>query len=571
MFSWKVMFTGLIESVGEIAEVKAIDAGFTLRIASDIAGDLRLGESVAVNGVCLTVVDIAKAPGVFSTEIGPETARVTSLGHLQAGAAVNLERAMPANGRFGGHMVLGHVDGTGTIQSIRPEAEFSWFTVGYPDRLAPYLIHRGSIAVDGISLTIAALRKDDVRRPDCPVYLVAHESRQQAGRRSREPRVRYGRQVRAPRHGVHGDESMTAPLKIARRRRKSSPFASIEDAIEAFRAGEMIIVCDDEDRENEGDLTLAAEKVTPKAINFMAKYGRGLICMPMTGQRLDELEIPLMVNQNTARLGTAFCVTIEAKHSTSTGISAGDRANTVLAAIDSRTRPSDLARPGHMFPLRAQSGGVLVRAGQTEAAVDLARIGGLYPAGVICEIMNDDGSMARVPELTKFAKRHKLLMITIADLIKYRMHNESMVREVAKAKLPTEYGEFDVHAFENQLDKQTHIALVFGEVGDGSDIVVRVHSQCLTGTCCTRSGAIAAASSTPPCAASPTKGEACCCISTRRGAASGWRTRFAPTSCRIRAWIRSKRTRSWASRPTSATTASACRFFASWAYAPCVC
>jgi 3,4-dihydroxy 2-butanone 4-phosphate synthase/GTP cyclohydrolase II len=264
---------------------------------------------------------------------------------------------------------------------------------------------------------------------------------------------------------------MTARLKIAKGRRKSGPFARIEDAIDAFRAGEIIIVCDDEDRENEGDLTLAADKVTPKAINFMAKYGRGLICMPMTGERLDELEIPLMVNQNTARLGTAFCVTIEAKHSTSTGIS----------AVDPRTRPSDLARPGHMFPLRAQPGGVLVRAGQTEAAVDLARIGGLYPAGVICEIMNDDGSMARVPELTKFAKRHKLLMITIADLIKYRMHNESMVREVAKAKLPTEFGEFEMHAFENQLDKQTHIALVFGQVGDGADIMVRVHSQCLTG------------------------------------------------------------------------------------------
>lgn len=274
---------------------------------------------------------------------------------------------------------------------------------------------------------------------------------------------------------------MTTPLKIAKGRRKSGPFAPIEDAIDAIRAGEMIIVCDDEDRENEGDLTLAAEKVTPAQINFMAKHGRGLICMPMTGERLDELEIPLMVNQNTARLSTAFCVTIEAKHSTSTGISAGDRANTVLAAIDTRTKPTDLSRPGHMFPLRAQSGGVLVRAGQTEAAVDLARIAGLYPAGVICEIMNDDGSMARVPELTKFARRHKLLMITIADLIKYRMHTESMVKQVASARLPTEHGECQIHAFENQLDKQTHVALVFGEVGDGKEIMVRVHSQCLTG------------------------------------------------------------------------------------------
>jgi 3,4-dihydroxy 2-butanone 4-phosphate synthase/GTP cyclohydrolase II len=266
-----------------------------------------------------------------------------------------------------------------------------------------------------------------------------------------------------------------------RKKKNSSPFARIEDAIDAFRNGEIIIVVDDEDRENEGDLTLAADKVTPEKINFMAKHGRGLICMPMTGERLDELEIPLMVNQNTARFGTAFCVGVEAKHSTSTGISAGDRANTVLAAIDLRTKPTDLTRPGHMFPLRAQPGGVLVRAGQTEAAVDLARIAGLYAAGVICEIMNEDGSMARVPELTKFARKHKLLMITIADLIKYRMHTESMVRKVASAKLPTEYGEFQINAFENQLDKTTHVALVFGEVGDGKDIVVRVHSQCLTG------------------------------------------------------------------------------------------
>jgi 3,4-dihydroxy 2-butanone 4-phosphate synthase/GTP cyclohydrolase II len=274
---------------------------------------------------------------------------------------------------------------------------------------------------------------------------------------------------------------MTAQLKMAKGRRKKGPFAPIDEAIDAFRAGEIIIVCDDEDRENEGDLTLAAEKVTPAKINFMAKYGRGLICMPMTPERLEELEIPLMVNQNTARLGTAFCVTIEAKHSTSTGISANDRANTVLAAIDSRTKPGDLLRPGHMFPLRAQAGGVLVRAGQTEAAVDLARIAGLYPAGVICEIMNEDGTMARVPELAKFARRHKLLMITIADLIKYRMHTESMVREVARARLPTDFGEFEIHAYENQLDKQTHVALVYGEVGNGENIVVRVHSQCLTG------------------------------------------------------------------------------------------
>jgi 3,4-dihydroxy 2-butanone 4-phosphate synthase/GTP cyclohydrolase II len=243
----------------------------------------------------------------------------------------------------------------------------------------------------------------------------------------------------------------------------------------------MIIVVDDEDRENEGDLTIAAEKITPEAINFMARYGRGLICLPMTPERLDELDVPLMVVHNSSRFETGFCVTIEAKKNTTTGVSAPDRATTVLAAIDPATRPSDLARPGHMFPLRSVPGGVIVRAGQTEAAVDMARIAGLYPAGVICEIMDEDGTMARVPQLTKFAKKHGLLMITIADLIKYRVRTESLVKRVASAKLPTEYGEFQIHAFENQMDKQTHVAMVLGDITSGQDVLVRVHSQCLTG------------------------------------------------------------------------------------------
>jgi 3,4-dihydroxy 2-butanone 4-phosphate synthase / GTP cyclohydrolase II len=264
-------------------------------------------------------------------------------------------------------------------------------------------------------------------------------------------------------------------------RRKQLPFAPIEQAIEAIRNGDMIIVVDDEDRENEGDLTIAAEKVTPSAINFMAKHGRGLICMPMTEDRLAELDIPQMAPQNTSRFDTAFCVGIEAKHVTSTGISASDRAATVLAAIDPATKPGDLARPGHTFPLKARTGGVLVRAGQTEAAVDLARIAGLYPAGVICEVMNDDGTMARVPELTKFAKRHKLLMITIADLIQYRMRTEALVRRVAGAALPTGHGDFRVSAYESVIDRETHVALVKVDIGDGSDVLVRVHSRCLTG------------------------------------------------------------------------------------------
>jgi 3,4-dihydroxy 2-butanone 4-phosphate synthase/GTP cyclohydrolase II len=262
--------------------------------------------------------------------------------------------------------------------------------------------------------------------------------------------------------------------------RKTSPFASIEEAVAAIRDGRMIIVCDDEDRENEGDLTIAAEKVTPAAINFMAKYGRGQICLSMTGHRLDELDIPLAVTSNTTNFGTAFCVPIDLK-AAGTGISAADRAATVLAAINPQTKASDLARPGHVSPLRARDGGVMVRAGQTEAAVDLSRMAGLYPAGVICEIMNEDGTMARVPELTKFARKHALPMITIAELIKYRMRTERLVKRVAHAQLPTEHGDFEIYAYDNIIDNMTHVALVRGDIGDGKDVLVRVHSKCLTG------------------------------------------------------------------------------------------
>jgi 3,4-dihydroxy 2-butanone 4-phosphate synthase/GTP cyclohydrolase II len=262
------------------------------------------------------------------------------------------------------------------------------------------------------------------------------------------------------------------------------PFASIPDAIEDIRQGRMVVVVDDEDRENEGDLTIAAEKVTPEVINFMARYGRGLICLPMTGERLDELRIPLMVRdeQNDAKFGTAFCVPIEAKKGTTTGISAGDRARTVLTAIEPGTRPADLARPGHMFPLRAVDGGVLVRAGQTEAAVDLARLAGLYPAGVICEVMDEDGTMARGPRLEAFCRQHALKLVTIKDLIQYRMRNERLVRKIVETDLPTGYGPFRIHAFESGIDGQHHVALVMGDLSAGEEpALVRVHSQCLTG------------------------------------------------------------------------------------------
>jgi 3,4-dihydroxy 2-butanone 4-phosphate synthase/GTP cyclohydrolase II len=262
---------------------------------------------------------------------------------------------------------------------------------------------------------------------------------------------------------------------------RDNVFASIADAIEDIRNGKMVIVCDDENRENEGDLTLAAEKVTPEAINFMVKHGRGLVCLPMTEERCNDLDLPLMVHDNTSRFETAFCVSIEARHKVSTGISASDRSATVLTAIHPDTKPSDLARPGHMFPLRAKSGGVLQRTGQTEAAVDLARMAGLYPAGVICEIMNEDGTMARVPQLDIFAKKHGLKVITVADLITYRLQHESFIRKVAEPKLPTPVGDFRIAAYESVIDGVYHVALTMGDILAEESILVRVHSRCLTG------------------------------------------------------------------------------------------
>jgi 3,4-dihydroxy 2-butanone 4-phosphate synthase/GTP cyclohydrolase II len=259
------------------------------------------------------------------------------------------------------------------------------------------------------------------------------------------------------------------------------PFANVQEAAELYRRGELVIIVDDEDRENEGDLCIAAEKVTPEAINFMAKFGRGLICLAMTEERCEELELPLMVENNTSPYGTAFTVSIEARGRVTTGISAFDRAETVRVAIDPKTRPQDLSRPGHVFPLRARKGGVLKRAGQTEASVDLAQLAGMNPAAVICEIMSEDGTMARLPELKEFAVKHGLKIISVADIIKYRMQTEKHVHCMASPKLPTEHGEFRVYGYSSDITGEEHIALVKGEIHEDDEVLVRVHSSCLTG------------------------------------------------------------------------------------------
>jgi 3,4-dihydroxy 2-butanone 4-phosphate synthase/GTP cyclohydrolase II len=259
------------------------------------------------------------------------------------------------------------------------------------------------------------------------------------------------------------------------------PFASIAEAIDEIRAGRMLVVVDDEDRENEGDITAAAEKITPEMVNFMAKYGRGLICLALTGERCEELHLPLLAAKNTSQFGTAFCETVDAREGTTTGISAADRARTIRIAIDPKTRPADLARPGHVFPLRARDGGVLVRAGQTEASVDLARLAGLTPAGVICEVMNDDGTMARVPELVEFCREHGLKMISVAELIRYRLAHERFVRRLAEGCLQTEFGQFRTIAYASSTDPETHLALVHGDVAGGENVLVRMHARCAFG------------------------------------------------------------------------------------------
>ncbi len=262
---------------------------------------------------------------------------------------------------------------------------------------------------------------------------------------------------------------------------EAMPFATIPEAIEEIRAGRMVVVVDDEDRENEGDLTVAADKVTPEIINFMARYGRGLICLALSEERCEQLGLPLMSQVNTSRFGTAFCEAIDAREGITTGISAADRARTIQVAMDPNAKPYDLARPGHVFPLRARNGGVLVRAGQTEAAVDLARLAGLGPGGVICEIMNDDGTMARVPELEKFCARHGLKLISIAELIRYRLHTERFILRKAEGKIRNEFGEFRTVAYTTTIDPEIHLALIYGDPAERDVALVRMHTHCVYG------------------------------------------------------------------------------------------
>ncbi len=371
------VFTGIVREVGT---VKAFDGS---RLVVEAGAEAAIGDSVAIAGVCLTVT--GRENGTLAFDVVAETLDRTTLGRLVAGARVNVEPSLRAGDPLGGHIVQGHVDGIG---NLRGRGDLTWFDA--PPEIIRYCVEKGSIAVDGTSLTVAAVDDERLRGRAHPAHARGDDARRARTRRPGQPRGRRAREIRRT-----ADNPM-------------SEFASVEEAIEEIRAGRMVVVVDDPDRENEGDLVCAAEFATDEAVNFMATHARGLICLCLTGERCEELGLPPMTQRNEARLGTAFTVSVEAREGVTTGISAADRAHTIAVAIDPKSTPHDLVQPGHIFPLRARDGGVLVRAGQTEAAVDLARLAGLNPAGVVCEIMNEDGTMARVPDLVPYCERHGL-------------------------------------------------------------------------------------------------------------------------------------------------------------------
>ena len=406
------------------------------------------------------------------------------------------------------------------------------------------MVEKGSIAVDGVSLTVASVTADTFSVSLIPETL---------------ERTNLG--AAAPGTPVNLEVDVLAKYveKLHGGGHVSGAFAAIEDAIEEIRAGRMVVVCDDEDRENEGDLTMAAQFVTPEAINFMAKEGRGLICLSLTPERCDELGLDLMAAKNESPFQTPFTVSIEAREGVTTGISAADRARTIQVAIDPAARPRDLVQPGHVFPLKSKPGGVLERTGQTEAAVDLARLAGLTPAGVICEVMNDDGTMARVPDLVPYCERHGLKMITVADLIAYRRKHDKLVERVVETRMPTAFGEFNVVGYRSLVDDKHHVALVKGDVDGAADVLVRVHSECLTGDVFHSLRCDCGEQLESALAQIERAGQGVLLYLAQEGRGIGLLNKLGPTSSRTAGWTPSTPTSSSACRSTCATTASARR------------
>ena len=472
------MFTGIVEELGTVAGVE--DQGDAMRLtihAEHVLADAGLGDSISVNGCCLTVAE--RDGDTWTADVMQETLDKTSLAGVQPGDRVNLERAVTPTTRLGGHIVQGHVDGVGTIASRTPSEHWEVVDVSMPSELARYLVDKGSITVDGVSLTVVEARDDGFTVSLIPETLARTTlgSRQAGDRVNLEVDVlaKHVEKLLAAQATDGKDDVMTEPQHVGVR------MDSIERAVADIAAGKAVVVVDDESRENEGDLIFAASKATPDLMAFTIRYSSGVICVPMPGTMLDRLEIPLMTPHNKDRMRTAYTISVDARDGVTTGISAADRAHTVRVLADSATEPWEITRPGHVFPLRYRDGGVLARRGHTEAAVDLARLAGLTPAGVLVELVNDDGSMKRAPELREFADEHGLAMISIEDLVRWRRRNEVLVDRVAETRLPTSHGDFTAYGYQISVDDSEHVALVYGDISGPEPVLTRVHSECLTG------------------------------------------------------------------------------------------
>jgi 3,4-dihydroxy 2-butanone 4-phosphate synthase/GTP cyclohydrolase II len=457
------MFTGIIQALGSVEKSEKQGGDIRLTIA---CGELdlsrtRLGDSIAVNGACLTAIELGTYS--FCADVSVETMNKTSLGDLAPGSPVNLEPALTLSDALGGHLVSGHVDGVGALVEMEPDARSIRYRFEIDPSLQHYIAAKGSVTVDGTSLTI-----NGVEGNRFDVNIVPH-TQQKTVFQYYQPGSRVNIEV----------DIIARYLErlLQGRADTGEELNSTQEIIDDIKAGKMVVIMDDEDRENEGDILMAAEAVTADHINFMAKHGRGLICLTLSEQRCKQLRLPLMVGDNRAAMETNFTVSIEAAEGVTTGISAADRATTIHAAIKPDATPESIVQPGHIFPVMARKGGVLFRAGHTEAGCDLARIAGFEPAAVIVEILNDDGSMARRKDLEKFAMKHGLKIGTIEDLIRYRIENEHTVERIVESRFPTDFGEFMLYAFEDSIAQELHLALVKGKVDPDKPIPVRVHVQ----------------------------------------------------------------------------------------------
>eukprot|EP01133_Synstelium_polycarpum_P001264 gene1264-1455_t len=460
------MFTGIIESIGSIRAMtpKGGDVRLLVETGKLDLSDVKLGDSIAVSGVCLTVIEL---PGDgFAADVSRETLDCTAMNDLKSGSPVNLEKALTPTTRLGGHLVSGHVDGVGEVVARSENARAVEFRIRAPKELAKYIAHKGSITVDGTSLTVNAVNGAEFELTIIPHTL--SETIMASYQPGRRVNLEVDLLARYLERLLLGDKAAEG-CRVA--------LNSIEELVEDIRQGKMVILMDDEDRENEGDLIMAAECCQPEHINFMAKHARGLICMPMSRERCELLKLPLMAPRNGSGFGTKFTVSIEATTGVTTGISAADRARTVQAAAAKDAKAEDIVSPGHIFPLMAQPGGTLARAGHTEAACDLARMAGFEPSGVICEVMNDDGTMSRRAELEEFAALHNIKIGTIADLIHYRMIHERTVQRIAEQPLDSELGQFNLVTYRDSVEGDVHMALTLGTICAEEPTLVRVHNM----------------------------------------------------------------------------------------------